>query len=216
MSVESWCDSSSEWSAASNYSDIHCTINAEFLRFISANYTHLARPTVRRIGVPPARLRKTGLRQLLEESLQAEAGTVGVPSSLLDRMVVALRHQTDHVHVAAVVVHHLSDPKNGAIRQALLEGRLTPEALASMKESELVNPSLREKWERQRTNILRQKTVAFVEQLTSAVTTIYTCPSCGGQRCLLRQRQADKQKWAGDDATPNLLTCCGCSHTFRR
>ncbi|EKF39380.1 transcription elongation factor, putative, partial [Trypanosoma cruzi marinkellei] len=212
----SWCDSGSDWSVTSASSELRSLINAAFLRFISTSHGHLKRPTHRRDEVPSTHSRKCGLRQRLEASLQLSAGTTGVPSALLDDIVSAIRQQSDHVHAAALIVHHLSDPENSALRQALLESRLSPTALASMAESELVNPKLREKWEKQRLKNLEQKTVMFVEQLTAMVTSIYTCPACGGQRCTLRRRQADKQKWAGDDEAPNLLTCCACSHAFRR
>ncbi|ESL08145.1 transcription elongation factor [Trypanosoma rangeli SC58] len=212
----SWCDSGSDWSATGAAFDLHSLINAEFLRFIATSRGRRKRPTQRRDEAPSTHYKRPGLRQRLEELLQMDARGTGVPSALLDGLVSAIRQQTDHVHAGALVVHHLSDPENSTLRQAVLDGSLPPTVLASMRETELVNPNVREKWEKQRLAALQQKTVLFVEQLTSVVTSIYTCPACGGQECILRRRQADKQKWAGDDATPNLLTCCACSHAFWR
>ncbi|ORC84608.1 putative transcription elongation factor, partial [Trypanosoma theileri] len=209
-------NSSSEWGSTSSLCEIRSFITAEFVRFISAHHGYKKRCTVRRLDPLPPSSRKPGLWQRLMDALKTDPITCEVSSLIVDRIVAGIRDQADRVHAAAVVLHHLADPNNTALRRDVLEGRLPPEKLASMQERDLVNPMLREKWEKQRSETLRQKTVAFVEQLTSTVTTIYTCPSCGGQQCTLRERQADKQKWAGDDATPFLLTCCSCSHTFRR
>ncbi|KAH9597073.1 Transcription elongation factor S-II [Trypanosoma melophagium] len=217
----SWCDccsstSSSEWSSTSGICDVRSFITAEFVRFISAHHGSRKRCTVRRLNLVPPASRKLSLWQRLMNALKTDPTTCEVSSLIVDGIVAGIRDQADHVHAAAVVVHHLSDPNNTALRRDVLDGRIPPEKLASMQECDLVNPILREKWEKQRCEVLRQKTVEFVERLTSTVTTIYTCPSCGEKQCTLRERQADKQKWAGDDATPFLLTCCSCSLTFRR
>lgn len=160
----------------------------------------------------------------LHESMCTALRTGGsgdaLSGNVIDRVATGIVHALkvvpDRAEVAHLIFRSLSDPLNTGLRESVLAGLTTPSDLVAMDEESLLNPETREERQRQRRERLEQKTVAYVESLTSTVTHLFACPSCGGRKCHAQFRSTDFVKWHGDDPTPTLLTCVKCSHSFRQ
>lgn len=168
-----------------------------------------------------AKRNRVGLREMLcgaltvgEESKATMEGTA--VDELAKQIVSAIRESEDSAEIASAIVRNLSDPLNTALRHSVLSGEVTPQALVEMDEEQLLNPELRRIRREQRLERLEQKSVEFVQRLTSVVTHLYKCPECGGEECYANFRNADFVKWHGDDPNPTLLTCTKCGFSFRQ
>lgn len=169
--------------------------------------------------LPPARRGK--VRDVLKDALRLCAAshcatTEQRPlSPLVDAILASISKSDDRAYTASAVLRGLTDPLNEQLRRDVLHGVISPGQLVALDDESLLNPGMRAKCQMDRAQRQEQQTVEFQQRLTSTVTSMFTCPSCGNKECYANFRSTDFVKWQGDDPTPTLLRCVKCQHSFK-
>ena len=107
------------------------------------------------------------------------------------------------------IIFNLQKQNNGALRNALLRGEITPTTFVAMRVQDLANPELINARD---SDAEWAKTIAMAKSLdTSKDTTAYTCRKCGKNKC----RTSALQTRSADEGMTTFVACISCGHRWK-
>lgn len=142
--------------------------------------------------------------------MEADAARV---SETMQRTAAAIQGDGDAAMIRfRTIKFAVKDEKNSKLRNDILEGVLTPEVLASLKEHELANPEQRKQREEEFLERNKSKDLNELQRSLSSSSSLFPCPRCGAKDCTWVQRQTR----SGDEPMTVCCTCNKCGRVWRK
>lgn len=160
---------------------------------------------------------RKNLLKYLEISLKDKEDETA-KKNLIDKVVEieeklneTFKGETQYINRVIEIIHNIKDEKNEDFRNEIINGKIKPEDLCTMDDTQMLSKDKQEEIEKEIEKKVDEVRSDWQEKHGQVTEGVYKCRVCGGRKTI----QHEQQTRSADEPMTLFITCLKCKTTWK-